>query len=150
MASGSSLYPSSMSTAGINIEDSSAEKLIDPALAAAKIVAIKQRNPEVFVNARVDTYWLRQHADTTSTIQRALRYVDAGADGVFVPLANDPDELAELTKVGDRQAGHGQRVNRFSALQRGVVCSGPRGSGRERRRAAATVRTVRRTAGTLG
>lgn len=68
------------------------------ALAAAKIVAIKQRNPEVFVNARVDTYWLRQHADTTSTIQRALRYVDAGADGVFVPLANDPDELAELTR----------------------------------------------------
>lgn len=52
----------------------------------------------MFVNARVDTYWLRQHADTTSTIQRALRYVDAGADGVFVPLANDPDELAELTR----------------------------------------------------
>lgn len=75
-------YVAQLSTAGINIEDSSAEKLIDPALAAAKIVAIKQRNPEVFVNARVDTYWLRQHADTTSTIQRALRYVDAGADGV--------------------------------------------------------------------
>ncbi|KBE59557.1 isocitrate lyase/PEP mutase family protein [Mycobacterium tuberculosis] len=91
-------YVAQLSTAGINIEDSSAEKLIDPALAAAKIVAIKQRNPEVFVNARVDTYWLRQHADTTSTIQRALRYVDAGADGVFVPLANDPDELAELTR----------------------------------------------------
>lgn len=60
-------YVAQLSTAGINIEDSSAEKLIDPALAAAKIVAIKQRNPEVFVNARVDTYWLRQHADTTST-----------------------------------------------------------------------------------
>lgn len=53
-------YVAQLSTAGINIEDSSAEKLIDPALAAAKIVAIKQRNPEVFVNARVDTYWLRQ------------------------------------------------------------------------------------------
>lgn len=86
-------YVAQLSTAGINIEDSSAEKLIDPALAAAKIVAIKQRNPEVFVNARVDTYWLRQHADTTSTIQRALRYVDAGADGVFVHWPTIPTNL---------------------------------------------------------
>lgn len=86
-------YVAQLSTAGINIEDSSAEKLIDPALAAAKIVAIKQRNPEVFVNARVDTYWLRQHADTTSTIQRALRYVDAGADGVFSHWPTIPTNL---------------------------------------------------------
>lgn len=53
-------YVAQLSTAGINIEDSSAEKLIDPALAAAKIVAIKQRNPEVFVNARVG-YPVREH-----------------------------------------------------------------------------------------
>jgi 2-methylisocitrate lyase-like PEP mutase family enzyme len=91
-------YVAGMSIAGVNIEDSTDEKLIDPALAAAKVAAIKQRNPEVFVNARVDTYWLHQHADIATTIERALRYVEAGADGIFVPSANDRVELAELTR----------------------------------------------------
>jgi 2-methylisocitrate lyase-like PEP mutase family enzyme len=52
----------------------------------------------VFINARVDTYWLGQQANPASTIERALRYVDAGADGIFVPLANDRDELAEISR----------------------------------------------------
>jgi 2-methylisocitrate lyase-like PEP mutase family enzyme len=91
-------YVAQLSVAGINIEDSTAEKLIDPELAAAKVAAIKRRNPEVFVNARVDTYWLHQDAQVGATIERALRYVEAGADGVFVPLANDHTELAELTR----------------------------------------------------
>jgi 2-methylisocitrate lyase-like PEP mutase family enzyme len=91
-------YVAAMSIAGINIEDSTDEKLIDPALAAAKVAAIKQRSPEVFINARVDTYWLHQNADTATTIERALRYVEAGADGVFVPAAEDRAELAELTR----------------------------------------------------
>jgi 2-methylisocitrate lyase-like PEP mutase family enzyme len=91
-------YVARMSVAGINIEDSTNEKLIDPALAAAKVAAIKQRNPDVFVNARVDTYWLHQDADTATTIEWALRYVEAGADGIFVPGANERGELAELTR----------------------------------------------------
>lgn len=91
-------YVAQLSIAGINIEDSTDEQLVDPALAAAKVAAIKRRNPEVFINARVDTYWLHQHANTTTTIERALRYVDAGADGVFVPLANDRAELVEITR----------------------------------------------------
>jgi len=91
-------YVAQLSIAGINIEDSTDEKLIDPALAAAKVTAIKRRNPELFINARVDTYWLHQEANTTTTIERALRYVDAGADGIFVPLANDRAELAEITR----------------------------------------------------
>ena len=84
--------------AGINIEDSTDGQLIDPALVAAKVAAIKQRNPDVFINARVDTYWLGQEADTATTIGRALRYVEAGADGIFVPSANDRGDLAELTR----------------------------------------------------
>jgi 2-methylisocitrate lyase-like PEP mutase family enzyme len=89
-------YVAQLPIAGINIEDSTAEKLIDPALAAAKVAAIKRRNPEVFVNARVDTYWLHQEANPAATIERALSYAEAGADGIFVPLANDRAELAEL------------------------------------------------------
>jgi len=90
-------YVAQLPIAGINIEDSTDEKLIDPELAAAKVAAIKARNPKVFINARVDTYWLHQNADTATTIERALRYVESGADGIFVPSADDRAELAELT-----------------------------------------------------
>lgn len=89
-------YVASLPIAGVNIEDSTAEKLVDPESAAAKITAIKQRNPTVFINARVDTYWLNQQANPAITIERALRYIDAGADGIFVPLANDHNELTEI------------------------------------------------------
>ena len=55
-------YVARLPVDGINIEDSTAEELIDPRRHAAKVQAIKQRSPEVFVNARVDTYWLGQDA----------------------------------------------------------------------------------------
>jgi 2-methylisocitrate lyase-like PEP mutase family enzyme len=90
-------YVAALAIAGINIEDSTDEQLVDPAAAAAKITAIKQSSPELFVNARVDTYWLNQDANPAATIERAQHYVAAGADGIFVPLANDRTELAEIT-----------------------------------------------------
>lgn len=68
------------------------------AVGAAKVAEIKRCSPELFVNARVDTYWLRQEANTAATIERALRYVEAGADGIFVPLANDRAELALIAR----------------------------------------------------
>jgi 2-methylisocitrate lyase-like PEP mutase family enzyme len=82
--------------AGINIEDSSAEKLITPEAHAAKVAAIKERCPGLFVNARVDTYWLGQDATPQATLARAARYVRAGADGVFVPGASEPAVLREI------------------------------------------------------
>jgi 2-methylisocitrate lyase-like PEP mutase family enzyme len=82
--------------AGINIEDSSAEKLIAPEAHAAKVAAIKERCPGLFVNARVDTYWLGQDATPQATLARADRYVRAGADGVFVPGASEPAVLREI------------------------------------------------------
>ena len=90
-------YVAALPVAGINIEDSTDEQLVDPAIAAAKIAAIKQRSPELFVNARVDTYWLNQDANTAATIERAQHYVAAGADGIFVPLANDRTEIVTIT-----------------------------------------------------
>ncbi|WP_330174664.1 isocitrate lyase/phosphoenolpyruvate mutase family protein [Streptomyces sp. NBC_01498] len=84
---------------GVNIEDSTAETLIDPAAHAAKVAAVKRRCPEVFVNARADTYWLGQDATVRATLERAARYVEAGADGVFVPGATDPAVLRELTSA---------------------------------------------------
>ncbi|WP_377268617.1 isocitrate lyase/phosphoenolpyruvate mutase family protein [Peterkaempfera sp. SMS 1(5)a] len=89
-------YAAALGVAGINIEDSTAERLIPPQAHAAKIEAVKERSPELFVNARVDTYWLGQDATVEATLERATAYVEAGADGIFVPLAQDPSVLREL------------------------------------------------------
>jgi 2-methylisocitrate lyase-like PEP mutase family enzyme len=90
-------YVAGLPVDGINIEDSTAEKLIDPQQHAAKVQAIKRRSPNVFVNARVDTYWLGQDTTVAATLDRATQYVEAGADGIFVPGATEPDVLRELT-----------------------------------------------------
>lgn len=82
--------------AGINIEDSSHDQLLDPRHLADKVAAIKARRPDVFVNARVDTYWLNQDADIDTTVHRANTYLIAGADGIFVPGATDHDTLRTL------------------------------------------------------
>ena len=89
-------YAGQLGVAGINIEDSVAGKLISPAALAAKVAAIKDRHPDLFVNARVDTYWLGQDATLSQTLGRAARYVDAGADGIFVPGPAEPEVLREL------------------------------------------------------
>jgi 2-methylisocitrate lyase-like PEP mutase family enzyme len=89
-------YVASLGVDGINIEDSTAENLIDPDRHAAKVRAIKARTPDVFINARVDTYWLGQQADVDETVRRARRYEAAGADGIFVPGASDPGLLRTL------------------------------------------------------
>ncbi len=89
-------YVAGLPVDGINIEDSTAEKLIPPPRHAAKVAAIKRRSPDVFVNARVDTYWLGQDATVAATLERAARYAEAGADGIFVPGATEPEVLREL------------------------------------------------------
>jgi 2-methylisocitrate lyase-like PEP mutase family enzyme len=89
-------YVSGLGAAGINIEDSTDEQLISAQAHAAKVAAIKQRSPDVFVNARIDTYWLDQDADVSATLTRAEAYVEAGADGIFIPGASDPSELRQL------------------------------------------------------
>ncbi|MFJ8613693.1 isocitrate lyase/phosphoenolpyruvate mutase family protein [Streptomyces sp. NPDC093675] len=91
-------YAESLGVDGINIEDSTGEKLIGPALHAAKVSAIKDRVPGLFVNARVDTYWLGEQATVEETLRRASAYVGAGADGIFVPGAADPDTLRHLAE----------------------------------------------------
>ena len=90
-------YVATLPVAGVNIEDSTAERLLPPAAYAAKVAAVKRRCPGIFVNARVDTYWLKRDATLESTVDRATRYVEAGADGVFVPGLSEPDVLRELT-----------------------------------------------------
>jgi 2-methylisocitrate lyase-like PEP mutase family enzyme len=95
-------YVAGLPVDGINIEDSTSERLIPADDHAAKVLAIKRRCADLFVNARVDTYWLGQGATVAATLDRANRYVDAGADGIFVPGATEPDVLRELTAAIER------------------------------------------------
>ncbi|WP_067841843.1 isocitrate lyase/PEP mutase family protein [Nocardia lijiangensis] len=83
--------------AGVNIEDGRADtELADPGHQATLIAAIKERAPEVFVNARVDTHWLG--IDPESTLERAGRYAQAGADGVFVPGLTEPGAIRRVVE----------------------------------------------------
>src|SRR4051812_40259774 len=94
-------YVAGLGVAGVNIEDSTAGSLVAPSAYAAKVTAVKRRSPDVFVNARVDTYWLQQDATVEATLARARAYVEAGADGVFVPGLSDPDAVRAVTAALD-------------------------------------------------
>jgi 2-methylisocitrate lyase-like PEP mutase family enzyme len=87
--------------AGVNVEDSTAGRLVDPRAFADKVATIKEANPGVFLNVRVDTYWFHQDDNPEATLARASAYQDAGADGVFLPGATDPDLLRTITGALD-------------------------------------------------
>ncbi|WP_338146260.1 isocitrate lyase/phosphoenolpyruvate mutase family protein [Streptomyces boncukensis] len=81
---------------GVNIEDGGADgTLAAPAAHAAKIEAVKEAVPGLFVNARTDTHWL-PGGDPAETGHRLEVYQRAGADGVFVPGLADPSGIAAL------------------------------------------------------
>jgi 2-methylisocitrate lyase-like PEP mutase family enzyme len=89
-------YVARLGAAGVNIEDSTGETLIAPERHAAKITEVKRQTPEVFVNARIDNYWLGQDSDIPAVLERAAAYVAAGADGIFVPGVTAPADLEVL------------------------------------------------------
>jgi 2-methylisocitrate lyase-like PEP mutase family enzyme len=80
--------------AGVNLED----QLTDPHHFAQVLVAVTAH--EVFINARVDTYWLGD-GGVEATLERAKAYVAAGADGIFVPGVKEPEEIARLVEALD-------------------------------------------------
>jgi 2-methylisocitrate lyase-like PEP mutase family enzyme len=93
---------------GINIEDGTqpgtrrlapSETLVER-IACARAVAQHHDLP-LFINARTDAYLAADvpaEARFEETRRRALAYVDAGADGIFVPGLSDPGEIARLAR----------------------------------------------------
>lgn len=84
---------------GANLEDARDGGLFDIDEAADRVAAARAAAPSgTFVlNARTDTYF----AGTTSevfaeTVRRAVRYVESGADCVFVPGVADEDTIRRL------------------------------------------------------
>ncbi|MGD6755858.1 isocitrate lyase/PEP mutase family protein [Streptomyces sp. BH105] len=110
--------------AGINIEDGTRppSALADRITAARD--AARKAGVDLFVNARIDTYLLGLGDPATrlqNTLARARSYVDAGADGIFVPGVSDPGvikDLAEGVEVPlNIMAGPGTlRVDELGAL----------------------------------
>ncbi|WP_131743362.1 isocitrate lyase/PEP mutase family protein [Actinomadura roseirufa] len=89
--------------AGVNLEDGRADGSLAPLGGQVEIVrAVKEAAPEVFLNARTDTFWLAQgEADRDETLRRVRAYADAGADGVFVPAAADDADVRALLDAVD-------------------------------------------------
>ena len=101
-------YVARLSVHGINIEDSTAETMIAPEDHAAKVRAIKHNSPGVFVNARVDTYWLDQDATVEATLDRARPIRRGGS-------------RRHLRARRDRSAG-AQRADRENRSARQCAC----------------------------
>lgn len=88
----------SLQVDGVNLEDSTDGALVDVEVAAAKVRAVKERCPDVFVNARTDSFWTGT-PDLPGAILRARRYVDAGADGIFLPGTLTADQVEEFCRA---------------------------------------------------
>ena len=71
--------------AGVNLEDGRPSGRLAPVdLQCTLIAAAKRAAPDLYLNARTDTHWLGGRS-LDEAITRCRSYVEAGADGVFVP-----------------------------------------------------------------
>ena len=79
---------------GINFEDSTGAGLVPIDEQTAAIAAIREAEPELVVNARVDVF-LRIGGDVDEAVERANAYLDAGADCAY-PILCPPVSIPEL------------------------------------------------------
>jgi 2-methylisocitrate lyase-like PEP mutase family enzyme len=92
-----------LGAAGINLEDATNS----PDLLCEKIAAVRRetRDAGLFVNARTDVY-LRELVPESQmrreAIDRAELYVQAGADGIFVPGVTHPDDIEAIVQTVSR------------------------------------------------
>jgi 2-methylisocitrate lyase-like PEP mutase family enzyme len=88
-----------LGVAGANIEDAVDGALFDIDEATERIAAARAAAPSgTFVlNARTDTYFVKTGADPfEDTIERAERYLEVGADCIFVPGVVDAETIERL------------------------------------------------------
>ena len=84
---------------GANLEDQVDHELFEVDEAAARIEAARDAAPAgtFVINARTDVYFGMGAGDPfAETIERATRYVDAGADCIFVPGVDEADTIRRL------------------------------------------------------
>ncbi|GLY54753.1 isocitrate lyase/phosphoenolpyruvate mutase family protein [Lentzea sp. NBRC 102530] len=92
---------SAAGASGVNIEDGLGAGQRDVAEQAERYAAAREAAPGIYLNARIDTF-LRQVGDPgdrlARTVERAERYLEAGASGIFVPGVADVETIAVLAK----------------------------------------------------
>jgi 2-methylisocitrate lyase-like PEP mutase family enzyme len=84
---------------GANLEDAEQGRLLDIDEAADRIAAARAVAPRgtFALNARTDTYFAGMSGDVfAETVDRAERYLDAGADCIFVPGVVEADTIRRL------------------------------------------------------
>jgi 2-methylisocitrate lyase-like PEP mutase family enzyme len=84
---------------GGNLEDAEGGALLPVAEAADRVAAARAAAPAgTFVlNARTDAYFAGTSGDPfAETVERAQRYIEAGADCIFVPGVNDEETIRRL------------------------------------------------------
>jgi 2-methylisocitrate lyase-like PEP mutase family enzyme len=92
-----------LGVAGVNLEDGlAAGQLRTTEQHAAIVEAVAAAAPEVFVNARTDTYWRgvgEEQERLDETVRRLSAYQQAGASGGFVPGLSDHAAIAQVTSA---------------------------------------------------
>lgn len=86
---------------GVNIEDGIGGVLRDVEEQVERLAAAREAAPELYINARIDTYLrgIGEPADRLElTLGRAAQFLAAGASGIFVPGVTDLEIVAELAK----------------------------------------------------
>ena len=84
---------------GINLEDGTRPAELHARKVGAARKAADGTGVPLYINARIDLYLRRLaegHAAYTETVDRAKRYLDAGASGIFVPGVKDEDLIGRL------------------------------------------------------
>lgn len=83
---------------GCNLEDADEAGLFDVEEGVERLQAARSAAPAgTFVlNGRTDPYMVKHPDAFAETVRRAHRYLEAGADCIFVPGISDADEIARL------------------------------------------------------
>jgi 2-methylisocitrate lyase-like PEP mutase family enzyme len=84
---------------GVNLEDGRPTGTLAPVdVQCSLLAAVKAAAPQVFLNARTDTHWLGGYA-VDEAIARCRSYVEAGADGVFIPGLTAAEDIREVVRA---------------------------------------------------
>jgi len=91
-----------LGVAGYNLEDSAKPGVLySIGEQCARITAAKDAAPEVFLNARTDIF-LEGIGDPSTALERSIErleaYLNAGADGIFVPGISDAETMATIAR----------------------------------------------------
>lgn len=88
---------------GINIEDGDVDGLLPAEAMAERIMTARttarEAGVDLFVNARTDPYLIGAADQRATAIARAMDYLAAGADGIFVPGVTDLEEVHSLARA---------------------------------------------------